>query len=681
LALVAFDGDISGSTRDVVTTFPSARATVVVLANGSVSDYSIDVSDLGPDAVVTPVRNFASAIPSATASSNPGNDISTVDNLRNARAGRIVSRDYSLPYGTVGLAAGEPQYAFDIQALDGSIDYTQTALLFLPAVSRLHAGLDIVQPTLRLQNLNDTDVTEIRAETGDVRRVGAGGGIEIRGPGRLLLQAGRNVDIGAASITFPGSATGVGGIAATANAANAQLPDSDSARVTVVAGVRGDIDLAQFEGVYAELITLNQRSGDILDFYRQLGVEASADVVLAADDVATLAAGNQAYARFISLDEKAPRALSAYKDALRAAKLPLGTTSDAAAAVALYALLNAEADGSKLTSVTSLADLAAAPGGQVYQQFVGLDSRYPRVFADYVQRRSKGALPTGLNPIVLSDAMNQVVAKAVEPSSVSGGDILSFLTSIQTVGGSDIDLWAPGGDIIVGLTSQSQATIGATTNAGGRLRSVLSGDFSINQGRVITAQGGDILIFSSQGNIDAGRGARTSQSTPAPVRRPILDAEGNQIGVEVVIPASTAGSGIQTLTSDPDGQGPLEAPKAGDIYLFAPAGTIDAGEAGIRSSGNIVINAQSVLNASSISASGSSSGVPVASVGSIAAALSSAGATSNSKSAEEVAAAATSAGRAAAAADGGLKPSILTVEVLGFGDKNCKEQQKDCFAK
>jgi hypothetical protein len=124
------------------------------------------------------------------------------------------------------------------------------------------------------------------------------------------------------------------------------------------------------------------------------------------------------------------------------------------------------------------------------------------------------------------------------------------------------------------------------------------------------------------------------------------------------------------------------APKAGDVFLFAPAGVIDAGEAGIRSSGNIVLNAQVVRNASDIRASGSSQGVPVATSGSLASSLASGGTNTSapSKSGEDAANASSNAARAAAAAQI-AKPTILVVEVLGFGDKNCKENDKDCFAK
>ena len=50
---------------------------------------------------------------------------------------------------------------------------------------------------------------------------------------------------------------------------------------------------------------------------------------------------------------------------------------------------------------------------------------------------------------------------------------------------------------------------------------------------------------------------------------------------------------------------------AGDVDLYAPLGTIDAGEAGIRVSGNVNIAAQNVLNAANIKAKGDSVGIPV----------------------------------------------------------------------
>ena len=64
------------------------------------------------------------------------------------------------------------------------------------------------------------------------------------------------------------------------------------------------------------------------------------------------------------------------------------------------------------------------------------------------------------------------------------------------------------------------------------------------------------------------------------------------------------GAGIATLAT-------LAEVPAGDVDLYAPLGTIDAGEAGIRVSGNVNIAAQNVLNAANIKAKGDSVGIPV----------------------------------------------------------------------
>jgi hypothetical protein len=653
LALIALDGDIVGSEiPGAMTTMPSASASVTLLASQSLRNVGLYVSDLDPALVATPTNFIFRS--------------SVIDGLSvqaTRDSARIVRRVHDQPF------------LFELQALEGSFLGSQGDAIYLPGVGRVRAGVDVVNANLVLQNLDKSDVTEVRADSGDIRALAT---LDMRGPGRLLLQAGRNIDLG------------TGSVLATGSAANSRLPTDQSARVTFVAGVDGEINLPKMDAAYAEIIALNKASADIIDLYRQLGTEPDAARVLAATNIAALAQGDPAYARFVALDQSAPRALTAYKDALRTQALPLGPTADSAAAVNLYRLLNTEADVAKLSAAGSLAALAAGPGGSIYSAYVALEQRYPRLFADYVQRRGEGAIPTGVTPIVFSNALAQVMAEVARPEDVKGGNIASFQTSIQTYGGSDIDLWAPGGNIVVGLTSlPADRTVGVLTVAGGAIRGVSSGDFNINLGKVLTAQGGDILLFSSQGSIDAGRGAKTSLSTPPPVRTPlfakvVIDGVETevQVGVKVSLPTSAAGSGIQTLSSDPDGLGPLVTPKAGDVFLFAPAGAIDAGEAGIRSSGNIVLNAQTVLNGSNISSSGSSQGVPVVASGSLASSLAASGSTSDSgaKAAQDAAKNAAEAARSATAS-GMQKPNILTVEVLGFGEKNCKEQEKDCFAK
>jgi hypothetical protein len=48
--------------------------------------------------------------------------------------------------------------------------------------------------------------------------------------------------------------------------------------------------------------------------------------------------------------------------------------------------------------------------------------------------------------------------------------------------------------------------------------------------------------------------------------------------------------------------------KESDVTLIAPRGTVDAGDAGIRATGNITLAAAAVLNADNISAGGHRSG-------------------------------------------------------------------------
>ena len=116
----------------------------------------------------------------------------------------------------------------------------------------------------------------------------------------------------------------------------------------------------------------------------------------------------------------------------------------------------------------------------------------------------------------------------------------------------------------------------------------------------------------------------------------------------------STGAGIATLN-------PIPEVPAGDIDLIAPLGTIDAGEAGIRVSGNINIAALRVVNAANIQTQGKSSGVPVsATVNTGAMSSASAAGAAASQAAEDAARS-----QQAAAKQG--RPSIVTVEVLGFG--------------
>jgi filamentous hemagglutinin family protein len=618
LKMVAFNGDITGATDRQINTLPSTQASVAVLAGSAITEVGLYASDRAPSTLNTPTANYDVYLTSA---------IDGVEGLQPAAGqDRIVSRTNPDPY------------AFELQALDGTIT-NRTVGLTLPAVSRVRARGDVLSAGL-FQNLNPSDISEIRSDTGDLNV----GGTEIRGPGRLLLQAGGSIDLGSSSVAGFNNVFGIGGLVATGKSFNSQLAYADSARISLVAGVRGDVDLQKMDSAYAEVIALNSSSSQVISLYNQLKLDTDPAGVLAASDIATLAKTNPVYARFVELDSKAPRALKAYQVAQQSG------TADATSAQLLASALK------------SVVDEVVAP-------------------TDSAQNVQVASLSTSGAPLLKAST----VTATQDASAVAKGSIYSDRTSIQTYGGSDIDLWAPNGDIYAGLTDRppNTRTWGMVTNAGGSIRSVLSGNFVINQGLVLTARGGDVMLYSSQGDIDAGKGAKTDQSPVTRVKSPVtttIDGATVTTGYTLELPPNPVGKGIQTLTSDPDGLGPLPEPTAGNIYLFAPAGTIDAGEAGIKSGGNILINAQRVLNGSNISSSGTSQGVPVATSGSLAASVASSGGNTNtSKASEDAANSAAAAAKAAAAAEGMQKPSILTVEVVGFGDKNCKESAKECL--
>ncbi len=714
LSLVAFDGAIIGPAEfvndaNIIKTYPSALASVSLLASGDIRGFALEVSDLAPSALVTPTTNYQDARPDAGAGStffHTGKVVTT--SLKPIRLGRITQRGDAPLFGLVSRSDEAQGLYFDVQA-GGDIRTTKNEQWVLPARSRMQAAGSIIDPDLRLQNLDSSDVSEVRAVSGDVIKRNTSGGIEIGGPGQLWLQAGGDVDLGGANVALNG--TVVGGLVATGDTRNPLLGSSKSARISVLAGVSGTLDRTLLDSTYARLLEINRFNAEISAVYAQLGVELETaggrDAILAAAQLSALVARNPAFERLlkprsgtvttadqVAYDRAAAEALATYKRVLNSNLLPLASTS-LAQATRLLSLLAREDNVQRLSVAVDLASLlqpgsgTVTLGGEVLDSasvsaFKALGDQYPLLFQGAVQRRVNGARLTGVVPLVFDELLRGAVKGFIDQPSSGGGNIYSYRTSVQTLGGSDIDLWAPAGDIVVGLTTPSSGQpVGIVTNQGGAIRSMLSGNFNINQGKVLTAQGGDILIYSAQGSIDAGRGAKTSLSTPTPQRRPILDAAGNQIGVEVVIPASATGSGIQTLTSDPDGLGPVAAPDAGDIYLFAPAGKIDAGEAGIRSSGNILINAQVVLNASDIKAAGASQGVPQVPTGSVAATLAASNQSPSSaaQADDKAAKAAEQASRQAAQASKAPKPTVLSVEVLGFGDKNCKEDDKECFAK
>jgi len=238
------------------------------------------------------------------------------------------------------------------------------------------------------------------------------------------------------------------------------------------------------------------------------------------------------------------------------------------------------------------------------------------------------------------------------PGAYEGDITLYGAAGIRSTFGGDIQLMTPGGQQVFGVEGVAPpATAGIITQGEGNIQLYAQGSILLGQSRVMTTFGGGITAWSAQGDINAGRGSKTTVLYTPPKR--VYDAVGN---VTLSPNAPSTGAGIATLA-------PLPEVPAGDVDLYAPLGTIDAGEAGIRVSGNVNIAALQVVNAANIQAQGDSAGVPVT-AGVNTGALSSASAAASSA----VNAAQESAQRAQAEARQN-QPSVINVQILGYGDE------------
>ncbi len=263
-------------------------------------------------------------------------------------------------------------------------------------------------------------------------------------------------------------------------------------------------------------------------------------------------------------------------------------------------------------------------------------------------------------------AFDALIESLYPSATITGGDINVFGSQLKTAQGGSINLFAPGGSVQAGLTekpawvkarlrsdSTFESNLGIYTIAGGNIQSLVAEDFLVNQGRVFTLGGGDITLASQHGDIDAGKGAKTAQSTPPPLIR--TDERGNTV---VDISASISGSGIATLRTSAD-------VPASSVYALAPRGVFDAGDAGVRSTGGVTLVAQTVLNAGNIVAAGAVSGAGTVNTSSLSGAVS---APANPPTAKSD----------SVTNPGGQDPksaSSLTVELVGYGNGDADGQQ------
>ncbi|MGK5047618.1 filamentous hemagglutinin family protein [Janthinobacterium sp. GB4P2] len=228
---------------------------------------------------------------------------------------------------------------------------------------------------------------------------------------------------------------------------------------------------------------------------------------------------------------------------------------------------------------------------------------------------------------------------------------------IHTDFGGDIGITVPGGRALIGVDGgyAPGEGSGVLTQGAGEIQMYAKDSILLGQSRIFTTFGGNILAWSATGDINAGRGTK-STVVYTPQRRTY-----DSIGLVSLSPSTpTTGAGIATLN-------PIPEVPPGDIDLIAPLGTIDAGEAGIRVSGNVNLAALQVVNAENIQVQGKSTGMPVIAAVNV-------GALSNASAAatQAVTAAQDVLQRERAATRQAL-PSLFTVKVLGFGNEQADE--------
>jgi filamentous hemagglutinin family protein len=596
------------------TLYPSASGNLAVYASGAIGlPVNIAMSDVNPAALpqaTSPVAAFSA--PSGGTGPRAHSDPSL--HALDAEPVRVYSE------------------AGDITGVSGRV-------LQLAKQARIYASGNITDLSLSGQNVSDTDLTRLAAggsisftpvrDAFGVPQPGAGA-ITLGGPGRLELIAGGGIDLSTSS-----------GVVTRGSLDNPFL-SADGASILALAGAKA-IALNGPPRVDAAAFLTDGVAADALPPIRLTKADLAAHVLKMTGDTSVDASNALVKFNALSADLQWPLVVNALFTALR------DTGRDAAQNGAGYgrgyAAIGTLFPGSGFVdpgaAAQAFAGSAASGAAANTTASANIGSFYGNVTAAEKNPLVQAGLQAYLTPV---------------PGRSYKGDINLFFSQIKTEQGGDIQLLAPGGLVNAGLAnsgsfSKSAASLGVVTVRGGSVESFVRGDFLVNQSRVFTLQGGDILIWASEGDIDAGKGAKTASATPPPVLR--VDSKGN---ISLDTSQSVSGSGIGVLLARED-------VKPGDVDLIAPNGVVNAGDAGIRVAGNLTIAAVRVIGADNISAGGRATGVPVAAAsGPAAGVLGSAGA------AASAAQGAADAARGGASGQGqGFRPSFITVEVIGLG--------------
>jgi filamentous hemagglutinin family protein len=557
-----------------------------------------------------------------------------------------------------------------------------------PKATRIAAGRDIVDMVFFGQNLAATDITritagrDITATTTLVNPViglpdvlGAqlpavqGSTFVIGGPGSFFLEAGRNLGpfLNSATTNGFGSKNGAisaagqliygGGVLAVGNEWNPWLPQK-SADLFIEFGVANGHDFAALAEAYVDPANL----ATMPDY---LFAQVTDEVGLSTPD----------------------RTKPTYG--------PI-----------LIKWMQANAAG-VLTHLYGSLDVTYQQAYAAFETLPQLDQRRFLLHEVYFNELAQTSIPTSpsylqyargyravntLFPASLGYTLNNLSGGANGASTpVHTGDLDLRLATIQTDQGGDVTILGPGGRVLAGSTVSTaeqaarRAYIGGPlfdggaangplpaaissipvgkegvlTLQGGTIYAFTDQSFLLNQSRLFTEDGGDILMWSSNADLNAGEGPKTSANFP-----PIAVSLSQDLFSQINKDANVTGAGIAAFQ-------PAANVAAPNVYLIAPRGTVDAGAAGVRVAGNLFIAANAVANAENFKVSGSSFGLPQTGAVNIGA-QSTAGAASAAQAAKA---------QAVAGAQGAQTPrSQISVNIQGYAGDNsaCPQDDPKC---
>lgn len=532
-------------------------------------------------------------------------------------------------------------------------------VITMPKQTLVYAGRDIRSVTFNLQHSRDNEISEIAAGRdilypleffGDGKiKEAAAQHIDINGPGRLYMIAGRNINFGASA-----------GVQSLGNSSNVVLADN-GADISVLAGINGASALTDpvlynaFADRYLGKPVSVQLQGSFIDWVSGGGFTGDIQSLVSVFTGKNYISRETALADFASLPVLTRQSVS-----LEAYRINNTRVSDYSSDLIDFVSFERFAGDLRGvvqqvtgTAYASNADAAAAlallPATQQQQiarsAFDGsapITRREMLLSVMYSEVRQGGIENTSglvVDPAQDGYARSNRVIAAMFPGDSWKGDVQLVFSKVYTIDDGDINFVAPGGKVDVGLAgsfagfSKAAGDLGVVTQRYGEINAVTNGNININQSRIFSLDGAPITLWSSNGDIDAGRGAKTALSVPPPlaVTDPVTGA------VTLEYPPALSGSGIQAAknarktTVD---RGPLLVGNNAafnsdtrtsrirfsrsfganaNAYLSAPSGVINAGDAGIQVAGNLFLAAQKVLGADNINVGGISVGVPVTS--------------------------------------------------------------------